>query len=423
MIEYKYLRYNKAKELELWHNNKLYIKDNLSVNEYDNATILPLKPGHDLGFGLGGAVDSNSKYIEESSIEKLVERGYEYSNPVVDKRRVVYCGYLRNHWGHFLVDSINRLWYFLEYDSSEIDAYVFFVDYGEERNIVGNYKEFFELLGIYKKLCFINKPTVFKKVIIPESSYYRQKGYYSTKYHDIFELVSNNITVDIKWEKYDKIFMSRSQFNKSKSMEFGMEMLDNFFEKNGYNIIAPEKISLSYMIYLIRSSKKIAAISGTLPHNMLFGNKGQTIEIIERNPLNNIIQTDINQIMDLTAIYIDANLAVYPVELAYGPFIYAYNSIFEKFISDNDYKRPDKKYLEKRYYKKLFVGYIREYFKEHGYKWYLTKWMMNNTEGLYEAYEDSLKYFGDYIFGKKPFKLSHYFQWHFFKQLIKNLIK
>ena len=71
---------------------------------------------------------------------------------------MVYCGYLVNHWGHFLVEAVNRLWYALKNDQT-VDKYVFFLDEGQEREIKGNYKEFFQLLKIWDKVELINTPT------------------------------------------------------------------------------------------------------------------------------------------------------------------------------------------------------------------------------------------------------------------------
>ena len=42
--------------------------------------------------------------------------------PVYKDEKVVYCGYLVNHWGHFLIEAVTRLWYFMERDAT-IDVY------------------------------------------------------------------------------------------------------------------------------------------------------------------------------------------------------------------------------------------------------------------------------------------------------------
>ena len=53
---------------------------------------------------------------------------------------MVFCGYFINHWGHFLVEAVSRLWYFIQEDNTQIDKYVFVVGENEHRILKGNYK-------------------------------------------------------------------------------------------------------------------------------------------------------------------------------------------------------------------------------------------------------------------------------------------
>jgi len=47
----------------------------------------------------------------------------------------------------------------------------------------------------------------------------------------------------------------------------------------------------------------------------------------------------------------------------------------------------------------------------------------NRFDTIWEAYQDSYPYFQEYLDGNKPFLRQHYFQWHYFKQFIKRLIR
>jgi hypothetical protein len=422
MINYDYLRTGKASVLKKWHENNFLLRDDLICPCYDNATILPLKrfEGDNLLFGRGGVVDDNLNYVDISAINNRVQFAYDFSEIQYKDERIVYCGYLVNHWGHFLVEAVSRLWYFLKNDST-IDKYVFFLNYGEEREIKGNYKNFFELLGVWDKLEFINKPTKYKEVVVPELGY-KWRTYYSQNYKDIFNAIAKNITVCDEWVTSEKIFFTRSQLKKSQETDIGVSMIDNYYENNGYKIISPEKVPLDELVYLIRNAKVVTTLSGSLPHNMLFAKDEQVLVIIERNVLNNEIQVDVNNIKRLNTTYIDANIGIYPVDLGSGPFIISYKGMLEKYTTDNDYMTPEKKYFSDKFYKYCFKKYMKQYNKIYRYKWFMYDWMINYTDYIYEAYKDSLNYFGDYIKGSKPFKFSQYFNWHYIKQMIKRIL-
>ena len=421
-ITYQYLRPQKAKRLEEWYHTGFYERKDLKIENYRNAVILPLKrfEGDNLLFGRGGVVDCNGEYVDTSAINRRVQFGYAFENEKYEDKKVVYCGYLVKHWGHFLVEAVARLWYFLEDDNS-IDKYVFFRDESQSTDCYGNYREFLELLGVWDKVEIINAPTRYKEIIVPELGY-KWREYYSECYKSIFETISNNIQIKDEWKSFDKIFFTRTQLKGAQKKEFGYEMIDSFFHNNEYAIISPEKMSLSELIYLIRNAKICASISGSLPHNMLFAKDNQTLVIVERVTMNNEIQVDVNIMKSLDVTYIDANVALYPVDMG-GPFIAAYSKEFEKYVENNKLIPPDKRFLTDGYMKNCFRKYMKSYKSIYGYQWYMMDWYFEYIDYIWEAYQSGVEYFSDYIFRRKPYKVLECFSVHFFIVFLKKAFK
>ena len=307
-VDYQYLRPKKAEALKAWYAEPFQALENPQVWRGKNATILPLRRDSSFGllFGKGGVVDADGNYVDLSCIPGRVQYAYPFEKPEYRDEKVVYCGYLVNHWGHFLIEGVTRLWYFLENDPT-VDKYVFFLDENEEREIKGNYREFFRLLKIWDKLEIINRPTAYREVVVPELGLHMRTSY-TTKLLAVFDTVAGNVLADSNWETPEKIYFSRSQFQKSKAFESGFDTLDNFFSKNGYTILYPEKVPLDRMIYYIRHAKVVASLSGSLPHNMLFANPGQKVEIVERLVISDDNQTDVHRMLQLQVTYIDASI-------------------------------------------------------------------------------------------------------------------
>lgn len=417
-----YLRPLKAKNLIERYEKDFVQREDLTVWRGDNATILPLRrvAGDSLLFGRGGVIDSDGNYVETSAIPKRVDKKYEYKDALYKDSKVVYCGYLTNHWGHFLVEAVARLWYFLEKDKT-IDKYVFFIEEDAQREIKGNYKAFFELLQIWDKIEIINRPTTYRQVIVPELGY-KYRTYFSEKYKKIFEVIGNNITVDPSWDAPEKIYFSRSQLAKASGVEFGCDALDDFYEKNGYRILFPEKVPLPRMIYYIKNAKICATLSGSLPHNFLFGNDEQKIEIIERCVLNNEIQVDVNIMKRLYVTYVDANISLYPVNMS-GPFIMGYNNLLKRYAEDNDMLPPGPEFCTEKHFVKCFKKYMKAYRKEYGFRWYMEDWYVGYADYLWEAYKDGYEQYKDFLSGIRPFSISHYFKLHYIKQMVKRIIR
>lgn len=418
-IDYSYLRPKKAAALKQWYDAPVKPVESPALWQGEAATILPLRPQPGLLFGRGGVVDSSGAYVPLSAIPGRVDGAYLFEHPDYQDKKVVYCGYLVNHWGHFLIEAVTRLWYFLEKDES-VDRYVFFLAEGEARQIQGNYREFFQLLNIWDKLEFINRPTTYRQVLVPELGIHMRTSYVP-KFLEVFDTIADNVRPEPNWDTPEKIYFTRSQFSKAQQFETGLDLLDNLFEKNGYTILAPEKLSLSRLIHYIRGAKVVASVSGTLPHNMLFARRSQKLQILERTVISVDNQVDINQMRRLQALHIDANIPLYTIDYA-GPFIMGYTPQLERFVRDNGFVPPDRRFLTESYSKGCFLRYMKAYEDLYNYNWFMADWYAPFAESLVEGFRAGQAVFGDYLNRKRPFRWYHYFQLHYWKQFVKRLL-
>ncbi len=421
-INYNYLRPKKAEWLKRMYAADFQVREDLKIWRGENATIVPLKrfPEDHFAEGRGGVVDKDGQYVALSANADRLQQSYPFENPVYKDEKVVYCGYLFRHWGHFLVETVTRLWYVLEQDAT-IDKYVFFLGANEQRTVSGNHRAFLELLKIWDKVEFVNTPTTYREMIVPEMAFARME-YYSPKYIQIFDTIADNVVPDPQWKPLEKIYFTRSQFAKGTGLEFGLDSLDHFFEKNGFAVLSPEKIPLDQMIYYIRNADVVGSVSGTLPHNMLFGADGQKLIVMERLIINIDYQVNVNQMRHLDATHIDANFALYTIDTT-GPYMVGCNHILQKYIEDHQMRPMDEAYTNQKYLDSIFKSYMRSYQDIYRYRWHRESWYHEIADSLWEAYEDTYPYFKDYIDGNKPCLPEHYFQLHYWKQFIKRILR
>lgn len=419
-IDYTYVRSLKASILESLHNEKISLKENLEVKVFYDSVLLPAKKSGERPFGWGGVVTKEGCYVETSGIEDRFGGFYETQVSEIRNEKVVYCGYLINHWGHFLIEAVARLWYFFQ-DDQEIDKYVFLGELNGNTSISGNYKEFFDLLGISDKLEVINYPVQYREVVVPELSYKRTK-YYSNEYKAIFDEVRNNALLrSSNVSDGEKVFLSRRWF--AEKTEVGVDMLDDFFERNGFYVLYPEKVSLTEMIHYLCKARLCAAESGTLPHNLLFSQDEKETVIIERQATPNEVQIDVDKIKALSVTYIDAYYTVYPVGAGYGPYFLAFEENMKRFVEDHKMVEPAKKYLNNKYLKKCFAKYMKIYRNNYGYQWGFETWQLTYMNLYYESYIATYEKLGMYLSQKKMFKVSQCFRIHNIKMSIRNILR
>lgn len=401
-VNYDFLRPYKAQAVKRWYEKDFPKKANLDITKYSNATILPLKSQPELLFGNGGVVDKNGNYLEESGIPGRVFDTYDFIEPIYKKLKVVYCGYLVPHWGHFLVEAVARLWYYLRNDSS-IDKYVFFIEENRERAVSGNYRKFLELLGVWGKLEIINVPTKYKEVILPERSF-KMGEFWSDEFKKTFDAVAEaairNKTVS---DTCEKVFLSRSQLKSFSYKEFNMDMLDDFFGKNGYRIVFPEQESLSDLICILRNAKIVSTLSGSIQHNLLFAKDELEQIVIEKTVVTVDFVRDITRFKYFNTTYIDANICVYPVNIGFGPFIMCYSGMLQKFAEAHGYFQADPEFESKKRMKKILRMYLKTYSNTYQKKWYLERWEAKDFAlAIWEAVNDGYSYYEPYLSGRQP---------------------
>ena len=315
--------------------NKNYIcEEELGVDYVENCLVVPFQSvPSGSPYGYGGCYDEQLHYVKNSGtyaenllIEPESVDDIEFS--CVDET-VIYAGYFIKHWGHFIVDFLPRFWWpALHYNGEKI-IYLQNCDAA----IDGNYMEMLKIFGIDSdKIEAINKPTRFKKVIIPALAVQRPDKIYREAL-----LVRDRIVGNVaQCCKYDKIYLSRRSFPKAIDSEFGEEQIEDFFRNNGFEVLSPELLPVAEQIAIFSSCPKIACLSGTIPHNIFFGNSNTKLIIVNKVTRINTTQLMLNQLSGAEVTLIDAFIQLLPVCPGAGPFWMVINDNVRKYAQDHD---------------------------------------------------------------------------------------
>lgn len=341
------IRYMKTKE-ELFSIISSFKKkeEPLNFEIIKNGVILPVKPEHGYKWGLGGVVSSDDVFIKNSlhpgyfkESENRFGGYYTYNKADYIDETVIYCDPIILQWGHFLVDSISRLWY-----AMNSNYRIAFCGYGfPEGGLSGSYLRFMELIGIEKaRLLDVRKPTKFKNIIIPEMSYIADL-YYTKEYLNIFDTAIKNINADAgkAFDNVEKVYFTRCQFkdNGARTREYGEKQLESIFRYNGFTIISPEKCSLDQQIYLMSHCKSFVSLSGTVAHNILFSRDIDSFIILNKTSHSQRQQYYLNEISGVKIVNIDVykepliKLNI-PKDTGYGPFLIGCTSYFIKYANE-----------------------------------------------------------------------------------------
>ena len=318
-----------------------------------------------------GIFDKNKKIIYQS----LQYRGKHHNfiphkipndTPYIDEE-AVYVGITYPHFGHFLIEQLNRLWG--KADKKQKLKWVFI----NNRNVdVKNFVyEFMNLFGIKKQdIIILTSSTQFKKIYIPSQTFNMSGACIDFAMIDGYRTIAKNV----KGAGYKYVYMSRGKLP-DKLRTLGEEKIQKIFEKNGYKIIYPETMTIAEQIASVKDAKYLAGCSGTALHWALFMKPGGNVIALKRNSRpDDFIRTQymLNTIAGQNSVFITAAIETH--QSGHGgsgaPQIIGVNEWVKKFLYDFDFKFT-KKDIE--FDKKSMDTYLKKYeiYKsEHGGKIY-----------------------------------------------------
>ena len=270
---------------EAWekiHDKDYFLPEPAKSVTVENGFILPVKGVIDNY--RGGVCDADGNFVAghqmsvrpgEGGLNLNVAYPFDRNAPRVDET-VVYGGFLDNHFGHFIVESLARMWWYLE----NCDRRYKFVFISPDKNMHRSpLIEYFLLLGLDRKdMIFPRKPTRFASIIVPEQASYIFGGF-----RDKAMAVYNAIRDKARPSKHENVYFTRTQFYGKSCI--GEEYFEHYYRALGYEIIAPERLSIREQISVAAGAQKIVCVNGSAHHHLLFCQDGVDITLLLRETL------------------------------------------------------------------------------------------------------------------------------------------
>jgi hypothetical protein len=282
----------------------------LEVKKLRNGIVHPLGTNvNEPNTITGGVTDKDFGFVELSLTKRVSPKNIPgvtlkdwFSGPLKDSEvdsikyvdeDVVFLGVLSGHYGHFILEGLSRLWYFLNPENVHLKA----VYVSEVSN--NKFINFFSLFGLKDdNIIEVTEPTRFRNVVVPEQSI-RLHDFYHIFYKETIERIKESVESGLS----KKVFFSKKLTKSGRSI--GDLVIEKVFKKNGYEVFYPEKMNLYETVSVLKGCDDFVAISGTTIHNAIFLNDQKSTICLNRSEHFHPIQIMIDRMKDLNATYID----------------------------------------------------------------------------------------------------------------------
>lgn len=308
-------RYECEKHKQLL-NNQYFSNKKLSFVEMEDVFLVPFTDKTKSG----AAYDSKGEIINETSTNK------EYGFPKIDvsmsnefdvfEQPCIYLGMFESCWGHFITDCLKKVWFLKTEQAGKFANYPLILLSPQTTSLKLNYRRLLEVLGIdSSRIVFINRNTIVKRIIVPDSSFYYDDAsiiHYTNEFLETIKTIKDSFPNQDN-AKYNKIYYSYSSFQKKKGYKktFGEEKLDRFFKDRGFLIVHPENYSFDEQMEMLANCKCFASTEGSSSHNSIFLKDETNVIIIPRGPYFSGYQQTIDSMWNLNTYYVDSSLTAF----------------------------------------------------------------------------------------------------------------
>jgi len=186
----------------------------------------------------------------------------------------VYLGPLYAHYGHFLVTTLARAWFFLKHNLTQPIRLL--------THPIGDQSQFLDLPVVqafiqrfhFTREMFVapTNPTIVRKIIVPSPSF-EELNFAYTIHAELCQAIGE------KLNNFDLCFDDQPIFLSKACLQHGIwrfvneDILIERLDKLGFKIVFPENLTLEEQVSLFSSHAKVGGIAGSALHTMLFSKK------------------------------------------------------------------------------------------------------------------------------------------------------
>jgi hypothetical protein len=187
---------------------------------------------------------------------------------------VIYLGWLFNHYGHFLMQSLARVWFLAELEPST--RVVFHYPSAAWPRLAEWTQRMLSAFGITPdRILILNTPARLRRLIVPEPLFEPRSvsDDQTVRVHEAmakpYQDVASRIAAGVK-PSAQPVYLSRRLLPSSQRLMIGEDQLEELLRQTGFRIAYPEKMSFEDQVRLINGHADIFSNAGSAAQNVLF---------------------------------------------------------------------------------------------------------------------------------------------------------
>ena len=281
---------------------------------------------------------------------------------------VVFVGSFYSAWGHAFTDHLKHFWFYFNEHYSHLKHLQFI--YVVIDVLAKPYPHFFEMLKMMgipiEQMQEITSPCQFKRVYVPDECFFCDMHLnHARRYTPEYLQMAARLPTMPAPKNCQKVYFSRTKFVLWK--DFNEMTLENYFKKQGFTIIHPEKLHFQEELAILQHCQIFAATDGSIAHNLFFCQNVQTALILRKCRQITSHQITINSLKpDANIVYIDASFSPFANrsrEWHNGPFFMYESNFLRAYFNEAPKMFPFWQFL--KFLKWIYRAYFSFSYYDH----------------------------------------------------------
>jgi capsular polysaccharide biosynthesis protein len=181
---------------------------------------------------------------------------------------VIYCGRLRAHWGHFLTETISRLW---ALSSADVPADAALLFHGRRTRGADFVDRFFHCASIdRRRFLDLDSVTTLSEVFVPHPSF-SLGGQSFSCHRELPERVAEAVCDEDPPPTDRPVYLSRRlTANRQPQRIAGEKRLEDELERLGVSVISPERLGYEEQVRMVNRHSTFIGCIGSAFHSLLY---------------------------------------------------------------------------------------------------------------------------------------------------------
>ena len=291
---------------------------------------------------MGGAISSDRECLVDDPWKNDASF-FDFESAVIEHKKVIYLGNIQNCFGHYFTDNLRKVWFLKTFQARKLlNEGTEIVYTTDKAPLLPVAFEIWKMAGVdLSQARLIDKLTRFDVVYVPDNCFIEPK--YKMFTPEWSEMVQNikmnalknkNGAIGLNNSLSRRVYLTRVRLDKGGKTEIGEKEIVRAFEKEGFEVVSPEQLSICDQIRLMNDCSYLVATEGSVAHLSVFCKPKTNVVILCKANYENGYQEVINDYADLNVTYIESHKSIMASKEAPwgGPFYLCVTKYLENYL-------------------------------------------------------------------------------------------